>query len=145
MSNPSGRSLFLFPICHTARCTSIRITRPFQFCVELVYEGREVPYAAIPALIAFNAANRTVRELLDKGPSLVRSVRMVLDDERRLRRDVVVASLGADGADSLQNCQDNLDRLRTVVVPGAEEIARRTRALFDELHEAARDLVVASA
>jgi hypothetical protein len=98
-----------------------------------MYDGREVPYQAIPAFISYNTAGRYVRELLDKAPSVARSVTIVLDNERKLERDVLVASLGRDGPVCLQNCRDGLAVLRMKVIPGVDELLKKTRAAAAEL------------
>jgi len=112
--------------------TTVR-TRPALLCPQINYDGREVPHQAIPAFIAYNTTGRYIHELLDKAPSVTRSVQLVVDDERRLERDVLVASLGCDSPAALQNCRDNVELLRWTVMPNIAELERRTRAAADEL------------
>jgi len=106
-----------------------------------------VPYQAIPAFISYNTTGRYVHELLDKTPSVAHSVQMVLDDERRLERDILVASLGHESPAALQNCRDNVEVLRRTVLPAIAEIERRTRAVASELveFEKLRGKIVAAA
>lgn len=107
------------------------MTRPYAYCLEINYDGREIPHTIIPAFISFNLANRTVKEILDKGPSLKRSVRMVLDNSKELRREVLVASLGPGMDGALSNCQENLETLE-IVVMRVDEIESKTQKIFEE-------------
>jgi len=104
-----------------------------MLCPQINYDGREVPYQAIPAFISYNTTGRYIHELLDKSPSVTRSVQMVLDDERRLERDLLVASLGRDSPLALQNCRDNIEVLRWTVMPAISELEQRTKAVAAEL------------
>jgi len=104
-----------------------------SLCPQINYDGREVPYQAIPAFISYNTAGRYIHELLDKTPSVTRSIQLVLDDERRLEHDVLVASLGRDSPAAMKNCRDNIEVLRQTAVPAVAELERRTRAVAAEL------------
>jgi len=107
--------------------------RPDSLCPQINYDGREVPYQAIPAFISYNTTSRYIHELLDKAPSVTRSVQLVLDDERRLGREILVASLGRDGPVAMQNCRDNIEVLRQTVMPAIVELERRAKAVAAEL------------
>lgn len=107
------------------------MTRPYAYCLEINYDGREIPHSIIPAFISFNLANRTIKEILDKGPSLTRSVRMVLDNSKELRREVLVASLGPGMEDALTNCQENLETLE-IILMRVDEIESKTKKIFEE-------------
>lgn len=111
---------------------TVRLHRD-SVCPQINYDGREVPYQAIPAFISYNTAGRYIHELLDKTPSVTHSVQLVLDDERRLERDILVASLGRDSPTATKNCRDNLEVLRQTVMPAIAELERRTRAVAAEL------------
>ena len=52
-------------------------------------------------------------------------------------RDVMVASLGADGPKSIASCRENLERLREVGLVGIDEIERRTGILAAQLRTSA--------
>ena len=82
--------------------------------MEIEYDGKDLHHKAIPVFMAFNKANKLIKDILDKGPALVASVLLVVDNERELRRDVLVASLGAEGPDSLKNCMDSIAMLKEV-------------------------------
>ena len=112
--------------------TTVRPHRD-SLCPQISYDGREVPYQAIPAFISYNTAGRYIHELLDKIPSVMRSVQLVLDDERRLEREIMVASLGRDSPMAMKNCRDNIEVFRQTVVPAIAELERRTRAVAAEL------------
>lgn len=107
--------------------------RPDMLSPQINYDGREVPYQAIPVFISYNTTGRYIHEVLDKSPSVTRSVQMVLDDERRLERDILVASLGRDSPQALQNFRDNIEVLRWTVMPAISELEQRTRAVAAEL------------
>lgn len=116
-------------------CKSVTTVHPRanSMCPQINYDGREVPYQAIPAFISYNTVGRYIHELLDKAPSVTSSVQLVLEDERRLERDILVASLGQDSPMAIQNCRDNIEVLRHTVMPAIAELERRTRAVAAEL------------
>ena len=124
------RSLFCSVGCESV--TTIR-PRSDMLCPQINYDGREVPYQAIPAFISYNTTGRYIHELLDKSPSVARSVQIVLDDERRLERDILVASLGRESPQVLQNFRDNIEVLRWTVMPAITQLEQRTRAVAAEL------------
>ena len=116
-------------------CESVTTVRAHAgaLCPQINYDGREVPYQAIAAFISYNTAARYIHELLDKAPSVTRSVQMVLDDERRLERDILAASLGRDSPAAIQNCRGNVQVLRWTVMPAIAELERRARTVAVEL------------
>lgn len=128
-STLNGTFAYLHKVCKNY--SSFSVTRPYAYCLEIIYDGREIPHSIIPAFISFNLANRTIKEILDKGPSLKRSVRMVLDNSKELRREVLVASLGPGMADALTNCHENLETLE-IVITRVDEVEAQTKKIFDE-------------
>ena len=66
----------------------------------------------------------------------------MLQDEKNLRREVLVASLGSDGPDCLKACMDNVTELRRAVNL-TEDIRRRALVLFEQLKAAISPLSVA--
>lgn len=106
-------------------------------CLQVSYDGRDVPYQAIPAFIACNACGKLIRQLITKCPVASDSIRLVVDDERKLMRDVMVASLGADGPTCIGNCRDNMELLRQIALPGVGDIERGTRAIAQQLRNVA--------
>lgn len=122
-----------------AKSRSVSVQRPHAeaLCPQIIYDGRDVPYQAIPAFIAFNTSSRLVRQLIGRCPAVSGSVKLVLGDERQLIRDVMVASLGADGPSCIANCRENVEQLRTVTLLAIEEIERRTRQMAEQLRAAA--------
>lgn len=121
-----------------AKCQSVTIVQPHResLCLQITYDGRDVPYQAIPAFIAYNACGKLVRQLAGKCPTVSGSVKLVLDDERKLIRDVMVASLGADGPACIANCRDNLESLRQVALVSIDDIERRTTSIATQLRTA---------
>ena len=119
----------------TVGCESVKTVRPRRdsLCPQINYDGREVPYQAIPAFISYNTAGRYIHELLDKTPSVTQSIQLVLDDERQLERDILVASLGRESPVAMKNCRDNVEVLRQTAMPAIAELERRTRAAATEL------------
>ena len=114
---------------------TVSVKRRFQYCMEIEYDEHLIPSNVTPVFLAFNKANKLVREILDKGSPLANSVALVVQDEKDLRREVLVASLGSDGPDSMKNCMDNITELRRV--PGVvEDIKRNTIRLFEEMKAA---------
>jgi len=121
--------------CVEAGCESVTVlrSRPDSLCPQINYDGREVPYQAIPAFISYNTTGRYVHELLSKAPSVMHSLQLVLNDEHQLERDILVASLGRDGPSAMQNFRDNIGVLRETVMPAIAELERRTRDVAAEL------------
>ena len=77
-----------------------------------------------------------MQDIMDKGPALVSSVELVINTERELRREVLVASLGEDGPQCMKNCMENVTDLKKV--PAAvEDIKLETLRTFEELKNAA--------
>ena len=114
---------------------SVEVKRNSKFCMEVEFEAKEVDYRLAAAFKAFNSANKLTKELLDKGPSLVESVKLVTSSENELRRDVLVASLGAEGPDCMKNCMDNISQLRKV--PSVvEAVKQETEEDFEDLKKA---------
>jgi len=116
-------------------CDSVKTVRlrPDLLCPQITYDGREVPYQAIPAFISYNTTGRYIHELLDKVPSVTRSLQLVLNDERQLEREILVASLGRDSPIALENYRHNIEVLRWSVMPAIAELERRTKAVATEL------------
>lgn len=73
---------------------------------------------------------------MDKGQPLVNSVEMVINNERQLRREVLVASLGEEGPQCMKNCMENVTDLKKVASI-VDDIRRETTRTFDELKQAA--------
>lgn len=73
---------------------------------------------------------------MDKGHVVVNSIELVITNERQMRRDVLVASLGEQGPDCMRNCMDNVTELKQVA-SHVEDIRRSTLKYFEELKEAA--------
>ncbi len=108
--------------------------------MEITFDGRDVHYSVIPVFIAFNKANKLVKDIIDKGPPIVTSVQMVIDNDRDLRRDVLVASLGADGPDCMKHCLENVAELKKVPVK-VDDIKSETIKMFEEMKSAAQLLM----
>lgn len=119
-------------LCSTCRkFSSFSVIRLHAYCLEIKYDGHEVPHHIIPALLCFNHANRTVKEIVDKGPSLAQSIRLVLKNSNELSREVRVASLGSNMKTCLENFSENLEILE-VILARVEEIEAKTKRIFDE-------------
>jgi hypothetical protein len=72
---------------------------------------------------------------MDKGQMVVSSVELVIANDRQMRRDVLVASLGEMGPTCMQNCIDNIAELKTVASQ-VEDIRQWTLATFEDLKRA---------
>lgn len=57
---------------------SIVIKRRFQYCMEIQYDDKLIDYTITPAFLAFNQANKLVKEILEKGPPMVSSIQLVI-------------------------------------------------------------------
>lgn len=118
---------------------AVTVKRKYQYCMEIMYDGKDIHHAVIPAFLAFNKANKLIKDIIEKGPGLVATVRMVTDNEKELRREVLVASLGPDGPDSMKHCMDNVAELQKV--PGlVEDLKVEAMKAFNDLKSAAQIL-----
>jgi len=117
-----------------ARSTSVTLSRPRPNLIQILYEANDVPYELVPAILAFNNASRLAEDLIDKGPKLRGALQMVIDDARKLRRDVLVASLGADGPESLENCLENIGMI-SGAIPRVNEIIKRAGEILLQLED----------
>ena len=75
----------------------LAVSRTHAYCLYVSYDSERVPASVLPALVAFNRANKLVRELMDRAPPLVIAAELLIRDEKELRRDVLAANLGAEG------------------------------------------------
>ena len=80
-----------------------------------------------------------MQEILDKSPGIISSVELVIQSERDLRRDVLVASLGEDGPQCMKNWLDNVADLKRVSYL-VEDITHKTLRDFEGLKSAAQTL-----
>jgi hypothetical protein len=112
---------------------SVSLSKPHRHCIEIVYDGRDVPFEVIPAFLAFNSAGKLVRDLLDKAPTLSGALQLVLDNAKDLRRDILVACLAEGDRDTaLRNCVDDVAMLE-IAVPRVQEIEKNARDVFERL------------
>jgi len=116
----------------TENSTTVSLSRPQKYCVQIIYEGRDVTHDVIPALLVFNTAGRLVHNLIEKGPTLRGALQLVVDSSKELRRDVLAASLGADGPDSLKNCVDNVRSFESAI-KSIEDLEDKTYLIFEQL------------
>ena len=77
---------------------------------------------------------------MDKGPPMVSSISLVVSDEKALRRDVLVESLGADGPMCMKNCMENVTELKRVPSE-VDTIHAETLKAFEELKYAMNLLI----
>jgi len=117
-----------------ARSTSVSLSRPRSTLLQILYEPTDVPYELVPAILSFNNAARLVDDLIDKGPRLRGALQLVVDDARQLRRDVLVASLGADGPESLENCLENIDVI-SGAIPRVNDMVKRAGEILRQLED----------
>ena len=119
---------------------SVKAQRKFQYCIEVDYDPQEMPPPAIPALLAFNKANKLIKEITDKGAPMVKSIDMVISSDKELRREVLVASLGDQGPDSMRHLLENIAELKKVA-HYVELVRKESVALFKELQEGVQILL----
>ena len=119
---------------------SVKAQRKFQYCIEVDYDPQEMPPSAIPALLAFNKANKLIKEITDKGAPMVKSIDMVISSDKELRREVLVASLGDQGPDSMRHLLENIAELKKVA-HYVELVRKESVALFKELQEGVQILL----
>ena len=109
--------------------------------MKIQYQERYISSDALAMVRIFNKANKLIKEVLEKGPGITKSVQLVLQDERELRRDVLASSLGLEGPQCMKNCLSGIAQLRRV--PGfVEEIESETKSIYRELVKASEVLSV---
>ena len=81
-----------------------------------------------------------LQDIVDKGPPMVSSISLVVSDEKALRRDVLVESLGADGPMCMKNCMENVADLKRVPLE-VDTIHSESLKLFEELKNAVNALI----
>ena len=99
------------------------------------------PEDTLEALDLYNKINRLVKSILDKSPQVIRSLQLVLEDERNLLREVTRSDLSStEGPEALRKCSENINRLRKL--PGfIETIQKYTDKIFKEILEGSRVLL----
>ena len=122
----------------SARC-HLEVQRKHKNCLKIQYDEQEISSEVLSLVRTFNKANKLVREILDKNPAIIKTVSLVLKDERELRRDVLASSLGVDGPECMKHCLQDIEQLRKV--PGfIEEVENQTKEAFRELVKASEVL-----
>ncbi len=71
---------------------------------------------------------------------MVSSVSLVVSDEKALRRDVLVESLGADGPACMKNCMENVSELKRIPNE-ADAIQTEALKVFEQLKQAVNALI----
>ena len=71
---------------------------------------------------------------------MVSSISLVVSDEKALRRDVLVESLGADGPMCMKNCMENVADLKRVPFE-VDTIHGEALKMFEELKSAVNALI----
>ncbi|CAH1800779.1 unnamed protein product [Owenia fusiformis] len=119
----------------------VSVKRKFKYCMEIEYDPKKiVNNHIIEAFEHFNKANKLIREIIEKGPPLVNSVELVIQEDSQLRRDILVASLGDDGPDAVKSCMENIAQLKRVPI-FVDTIKKETLILFEELMNGATILL----
>ena len=65
---------------------------------------------------------------------------MVVENEKELRREILVASLGAEGPDCMKNCIENVNDLKKIP-PAIDDIKHSTMDMFEEMKSACQLLL----
>ncbi|XP_013402617.1 uncharacterized protein LOC106168197 [Lingula anatina] len=115
----------------------VKLKRKQKHCMEIEFDPKDMPDRVIPALTNFNKANTLIRDIIDKTPSAVESIQLVVKEEDKLRREIMAASLKGDGPDALKNCMENVGDLRRAPEI-LEEIKKESNKTFDLLVSGAR-------
>ncbi|ELT97235.1 hypothetical protein CAPTEDRAFT_227107 [Capitella teleta] len=113
----------------------IKVIRNYQYCMEIEYSHR-LDQDAIKCFELFNEANKLIKLIIEKGQVVVNSVELVITNERHIKREVLVASLGQEGPQCMKNCIDNVTELKKVA-SHVDDIRSSTQATFLELRKAA--------
>ena len=71
---------------------------------------------------------------------MVSSISLVVSDQKALRRDVLVESLGADGPMCMKNCMENVADLKRVPFE-VDTIHGEALKMFEELKSAVNALI----
>ncbi|XP_064619669.1 uncharacterized protein LOC135483081 [Lineus longissimus] len=122
---------------------SLKVVRKFKFCMELKFEAKFVNGYGVAILDGFNKANRLVKDLVDKGPTLVQTVTMVVENEEQSKRDVTVyysePERKEQGPEKLKACLKNIGEMKRVK-PAVSFIKKEAHLTFDDLQNGAQVL-----
>lgn len=109
-------------------------------CIQITCDKREVSEKCegpaedvLETIETYNKANRLMRSLLDKAPQVRSSVRLVIEQEATLKREVTKADPdGKQGPEPLRNASENFTRLHRL--PGyIDTIQKYTTKTFKEI------------
>ncbi|RUS78267.1 hypothetical protein EGW08_013958 [Elysia chlorotica] len=121
-------------------------------CIQIECDRREVSEKCgvpaedvLDAIETYNRTNRLIRSLLDKAPQVKSSVRLVLEQESTLKREVTKADPdGKQGPEPLRNASENFSRLHRL--PGyIDTIQKYTSKTFKEIVNGSKVLFEESA
>ncbi|XP_074642964.1 uncharacterized protein LOC141900119 [Tubulanus polymorphus] len=123
----------------------ITVKRKYQFCIELNYDKREIPEELLPVLDHYNSANHLTKDILDKGPMLLQSVDIILKNEQRGKRDILVYSAEEEnkskGPEMLKIYMNNYMEVKKIP-PNLAVIKKKCIAYFDDLKNSAQYLLI---
>ncbi|KAL8571520.1 hypothetical protein ACOMHN_056815 [Nucella lapillus] len=133
------------------RCgeAQLKAKRESKHCIQLEYDRREVsekctgppPEDTLEALDLYNRINRLVKAILERAPQVSRSLKIVLDDEHDLKKEVTKCDFPPDqGPDVLRHCSENLTRLRKLPT-FIGTIQTYTNRIFKEILEGSKVLL----
>jgi hypothetical protein len=115
--------------------------------MEINFEAKFMDTDSVGLLDGFNKANRLAKELINKGPTLIQTVDMVVQNEEQAKRDITVyysePERTAEGPEKLKACLDNIGEMKRVK-PAVKFMKKEASLTFDDLKDAAEVLIRAA-
>lgn len=116
-------------------------------CIQITYDKRDVSEKCLgPAedvletLELYNKANNLIRNILAKSPQVQTSIRLILEEEQKLKREVTKADPdGKLGPEPLRKATENFSKLHKLPV-FIETIQKYTNKTFKEIASGSRIL-----
>ena len=130
-------------LLYLAGDAELKVTR-HRYCIQLEYDVKDVSAnatvleRATKAVKLYNEANRLCNLILERSSQIKRSVELIVNDEERLRREVLKSNLSnTDAPEAMKICIANVNKLRQI--PGAVELIHsHTEKIFSDIKEASK-------
>lgn len=114
----------------------LNLQRKSKFYMEITLSDSSVPNDLMEVIELFNETNKLIKEIIDNYPLVTSTINTMIEEEKSLRRHVLMASLGAEGPTCMKNCIDNISDMKRSV-SYIDIIEKETTQIFESLKSAA--------